>query len=84
MESKKQAILDLVAEYIKEKRASKTWTAGKDWVQISGPYFDHAEFVNGVDTLLDECFILGHKGREFELQFAHHSGKQDGILVNSG
>lgn len=84
MESKKQAILDLVAEYIKEKRASKTWTAGKDWVQISGPYFDQAEFVNGVDTLLDEWLILGQKGRDFELQFAPHLGKKDGILVNSG
>jgi len=30
---KKQQILDLVAEYIKEKKASKTWEAGKDWVQ---------------------------------------------------
>ena len=84
MDSKKQAILDLVAEYIKEKRANKTWSPGKDWVQISGPYFDHAEFVNGVDTLLDEWFILGQKGRDFELQFAPHLGKKDGILVNSG
>ena len=84
MDSKKQAILDLVAEYIKEKRANKTWSPGKDWVQISGPYFDQAEFVNGVDALLDEWFILGQKGRDFELQFAPHLGKKDGILVNSG
>lgn len=84
MSEKKQQILDLVAEYVKEKRESKTWTPGKDWVQYSGPYFDGEEFVAGVDTLLDEWFILGAKGREFELKFAPFLGKKDGILVNSG
>lgn len=84
MESKKQAILDLVAEYIKEKKASKTWTPGKDWVQYSGPYFNQDEFVQGVGTLLDEWFILGKKGRDFEQQFAPYLGKKDGVLVNSG
>ena len=84
MDAKKQAILDLVSEYVKEKKANKTWTAGKDWVQYSGPWFDEREFVNGVGTLLDEWFILGEKGREFELKFAPYLGKKDGILVNSG
>jgi len=84
MDNKKQAILDLVAEYVKEKKANKSWTPGKDWVQYSGPWFDEREFVNGVGTLLDEWFILGEKGREFELKFAPYLGKKDGILVNSG
>lgn len=84
MESKKQAILDLVAEYIKEKKANKTWTAGKDWVQYSGPWFNQDEFTAGVSTLLDEWFILGAKGREFEQKFAPLIGKKDGIVVNSG
>lgn len=84
MDSKKQAILDLVAEYIKEKKQNKTWVAGKDWVQYSGPWFNQDEFVNGVDTLLDEWFILGAKGREFEQKFAPYLGKKDGIVVNSG
>lgn len=84
MDNKKQAILDLVAEYIKEKKQNKTWTAGKDWVQYSGPWFNQDEFVNGVDTLLDEWFILGAKGREFEQRFAPYLGKKDGIVVNSG
>ena len=61
---KKQQILDLVAEYIKEKKASKTWEAGKDWVQYSGPWFDENEYVNGIQSLLSEWFILGEKGRE--------------------
>lgn len=84
MESKKQAILDLVAEYIKEKKANKTWTAGKDWVQYSGPWFNQDEFTAGISTLLDEWFILGAKGREFEQKFAPLIGKKDGIVVNSG
>ena len=84
MESKKQAILDLVADYIKEKRESKTWTAGKDWVQYSGPWFNQDEFTAGVGTLLDEWFILGQKGRDFEQKFAPLLGKKDGIVVNSG
>ncbi len=84
MESKKQAILDLVADYIKEKKVNKTWTAGKDWVQYSGPWFNEDEFTAGVSTLLDEWFILGAKGREFEQKFAPLIGKKDGIVVNSG
>jgi CDP-4-dehydro-6-deoxyglucose reductase, E1 len=84
MDSKKQAILDAVADYIKEKRVSKTWIAGKDWVQYSGPWFNEDEFTAGVNTLLDEWFILGAKGREFEQKFAPLLGKKDGIVVNSG
>ena len=84
MESKKQAILDLVVEYVKEKKANKTWVAGKDWVQYSGPFFNEDEYVAGISSLLNEWFILGEKGREFELRFAPMLGKKDGILVNSG
>lgn len=84
MDSKKQAILDLVADYVKEKKANKTWIAGKDWVQYSGPWFNQDEFTAGVSTLLDEWFILGAKGREFEQKFAPLIGKKDGIVVNSG
>lgn len=81
---KKQQILDLVAEYIKEKKVNKTWQPGKDWVQYSGPWFDENEYVNGISSLLNEWFILGEKGREFELKFAPFLGKKDGIVVNSG
>lgn len=84
MDSKKQAILDLVAEYIKEKKENKVWVAGKDWVQYSGPWFNQDEFTAGVSTLLDEWFILGQKGRDFEQKFAPLLGKRDGIVVNSG
>jgi CDP-6-deoxy-D-xylo-4-hexulose-3-dehydrase len=81
---KKQQILDLISEYIKEKKSNKKWEAGKDWVQYAGPYYDDKEFVAGVDSLLKEWLILGEKGREFELKFAPLLGKKDGIVVNSG
>jgi CDP-6-deoxy-D-xylo-4-hexulose-3-dehydrase len=84
MDNKKQIILDLVSEYIKEKKANKTWEAGKDWVQYSGPYFNDQEYVNGINSLLSEWLILGEKGREFELKFAPLLGKKDGVVVNSG
>lgn len=81
---KKGLILKLVNSYIKGKRKNTKWVPGVDWVQYSGPYMDSQEFKNGVDTLLDEWFILGAKGREFERKFSKLLGKTDGILVNSG
>lgn len=84
MTNKKQVILNLVAEYIKEKRANKNWQPGKDWVQYSGPFYNEDEFVAGIESLLSEWFILGEKGREFERRFAPLMGKMDGIVVNSG
>ncbi len=84
MNTAKQAILDAISAYVKEKKKNKKWEAGKDWVQYSGPFYDDKEFVAGVNSLLDEWFILGEKGREFELKFAPLLGKKDGIVVNSG
>ena len=81
---KKQQILNLVSDYITEKKSQKRWEAGKDWVQYSGPYFDDKEFTNAIDSLLSEWLILGEKGREFELKFAPLLGKKDGVVVNSG
>lgn len=84
IDDKKQQILDLVSEYIKEKEQSKKWIAGEDWIQYSGPFYDDKEYVAGIETLLNGWFILGEKGREFEYKFAKELGKQDGIFVNSG
>jgi CDP-6-deoxy-D-xylo-4-hexulose-3-dehydrase len=79
MDTAKQAILDAISDYVKTKKSNPKWEAGKDWVQYSGPYYDDKEFVNCVDSLLNEWFILGEKGREFEKKFAPHLGKSDGI-----
>ena len=36
----KQDIINGVAAYFQNKAANKTWTAGKDFVNYAGPYFD--------------------------------------------
>lgn len=81
---KKQQILELVKEYISEKRATESWTAGEDWLSYSGPVFDENEYVAAIDNLLDEWLIFGKKAREFELLFPKFMGKKVGSLTNSG
>ena len=81
---KKQEILKLVKEYIKEKNDTESiWESGKDWLKYSGPIMD-SEYVEAVDSLLDGWLIFGKKARQFELEFSKHLGKRHGTLTNSG
>ena len=82
--NKKEQILKLVAEYIQEKHAKKTWKAGEDWVQYSGPYFDSSEYVSAINTLLNEWLVLGEDAIKFEKRFPPLLGKTHGVVVNSG
>ena len=82
--NKKETILKLIEEYINEKHLNKTWAAGKDIVQYSGPFFDSDEFVAAANTLLNEWLVLGHDSMEFEKQFPKLMGKNYGIVTNSG
>lgn len=82
--SKKDQILKLVDEYIKEQQASKSWTAGKDWVQYAGPYFNSDEYVKSIETLLAGWLVLGQQGITFESNFPKLLNKQYGVLTNSG
>ena len=84
LEQKRKSIIKNTRSYINEKHAMKTWEAGKDWVQYSGPYFDGKEYSSGVERLLDEWLIYGERARKFELEFAPHLGKAYGSLTNSG
>jgi len=84
MNNKKEVILKLIEEFINEKHSNKTWTAGKDWVQYAGPYFNSDEFVAAVNTLLNEWLALGNDSVEFEKQFPKLMGKNYGIVTNSG
>ena len=77
-------ILKLIAEYIENKQASKTWTPGVDWVQYAGPYFGTEEYVKAVETLLNGWLALGKDGIRFEQVFPKLLGKEYGILTNSG
>ena len=79
-----EEILKLVEQYIKEKDAEKTWEAGKDWVQYSGPYFTHDEYVRAVKTLLGGWLVLGAEANKFETKFPPLLGKEYGLFVNSG
>ena len=84
MSPTKENILSLVAEYIINKHKAKTWTAGKDWVQYAGPYFDEKEYTNAVGTLLEEWLVLGQDAIDFEKRFPPLVGKTNGVVVNSG
>jgi len=77
-------ILKLVEEFIQEKHESKTWTAGKDWVQYAGPHFTTEEYTASVKVLLDGWLVLGQNGIRFENTFPKFLGKNFGILTNSG
>jgi CDP-6-deoxy-D-xylo-4-hexulose-3-dehydrase len=82
--NKREQILQLVSEYIKEKHAEKKWEAGKDWIQYSGPYFTDEEYVAAIGTLLNEWLVLGQDAIKFENQFPKLLGKEFGLLTNSG
>jgi CDP-6-deoxy-D-xylo-4-hexulose-3-dehydrase len=80
----KQDIIDGVAAYFQNKAANKTWTAGKDFVNYAGPYFDEHEYLSVMDTLLDGWLVMGDKSLKFEKEFPKQFGKEHGILTNSG
>ena len=80
----KEEILQLVKQYVSEQKQLKTWTAGKDWVQYAGPFFNEDEYISSLDTLLDGWLVLGKKGITFENQFPKLLNKNYGILTNSG
>ena len=77
-------ILDQVREYIEQQQADKTWTAGRDFVNYAGAYYDSSEYVAGVEALLRGWLAMGNSGLEFERRFPAQFGKRRGILTNSG
>ena len=77
-------ILEAVKQYIDEKQAAKTWTAGKDFVNYAGAHFDSSEFVAGVESLLKGWLVMGDAGLKFEREFPKQFGKTRGIVTNSG
>jgi len=80
----KNQILNSVVDFIKDKDSKKTWTAGKDFVNYAGPYFDETEIVSAVSTLLDGWLVMGLKSMQFEKKFSRYFDKNFGILTNSG
>jgi CDP-6-deoxy-D-xylo-4-hexulose-3-dehydrase len=80
----KNQILELVKQFVREKDANKSWTAGTDWVQYAGPFFNEDEYASSIEALLNGWLVLGQKGISFENKFPKFVGKDYGILTNSG
>lgn len=83
MSDKMEQILELISEYIIEKRKEEEWKEG-DWIKYSGPHFDEKEFQAAVKVLLSEWLIFGENSRDFEKKFPSLLGKKHGVLTNSG
>ena len=77
-------ILDQIKQYIEQKQANKTWTAGKDFVNYAGPHFNADEYVAAAEALLNGWLVMGDKSIKFEKEFPEQFGKTNGILTNSG
>lgn len=73
-----------VREYIRNKQANKTWTAGEDFVNYAGPLFDEEEFAAATETLLKGWLVMGNDCSRFEHKFPTYFGKKHGVLTNSG
>jgi len=84
MDDKVKQILNLVDEYITEKRATETWKPGEDWLAYSGPILDSNEYTAAIESLLSEWLIFGKIGREFETEFPKYLDCKYGVLTNSG
>lgn len=80
----KDKILELVAQFISEKKGASKWQPGEDWVEYSGPQYDENEYLNAVDTLLSGWLIFGKNCNNFEKEFAPLLGKSFGCVTNSG
>lgn len=77
-------ILDLVKSHIDTKLANRSWQAGRDFVNYAGAYYDSAEYVAAVESLLKGWLVMGDCGLRFEREFPQQFGKTNGILTNSG
>lgn len=83
-DKKVEKILELVDEYITEKRKTEVWRPGEDWVRYAGPYFDSKEYTRAVSSLLSEWLVMGKDSLVFEKKFPKQHGKKFGVLTNSG
>jgi CDP-6-deoxy-D-xylo-4-hexulose-3-dehydrase len=77
-------ILEQIRALIEQKQADKTWTAGKDFVNYAGPYFNADEYVAAAEALLNGWLVMGDKSIKFERTFPKKFDKNYGILTNSG
>jgi CDP-6-deoxy-D-xylo-4-hexulose-3-dehydrase len=79
----KQELLKNIKDFLLSN-AKKEFVPGEDWVRYSGPHFDEKEILAAIESILEGWYILGEKGRDFELEFSKFLGKKYGIFTNSG
>ena len=77
-------ILELAAEYQREKFPDKPFVPGLSNVPVSGKVLDAEDMQNLVDASLDFWLTTGRFAQDFERQFARFFGVRSASLVNSG
>ena len=79
----KQQILDMTAQYCRERHASKEWKPG-DRINYAGRVYDEEEFCNLVDASLDFWLTAGKYTEKFEAGLGEYLGVPFCSIVNSG
>src|SRR3954449_11244374 len=77
-------ILDLVAEYARERHAPPSFDPAAPRVPCSGRVFGPEEVVELVRTSLDFWLTAGPEAKVFERTLAGATGHRHALLVNSG
>jgi CDP-6-deoxy-D-xylo-4-hexulose-3-dehydrase len=84
VESKRQEILRLIAEYHGEAFAAEPFVPGQSVVHYGGRVFDADELTSAVDAVLDFWLTAGRFAAEFEAELANFFPAASALLVNSG
>ena len=84
LESLRQGIRTLVAEYHAEAFAAGTFEPGVTPIPVSGKVFGAEEMQNAVDAGLDFWLTTGRFAADFERRFAARMSARHALLVNSG
>jgi CDP-4-dehydro-6-deoxyglucose reductase, E1 len=84
LESKREAIRRLVAEYCREAFAARPFVPGETPVRYAGRVFDEDELTTATDAVLDFWLTAGRFSDAFETGLAKFFPLAATLLVNSG
>lgn len=79
-----QVILDLVAEYARERHKAIKFIPGVTYIPSSGKVFDFNEVVAAVKSSLDFWLTAGPEAEKFESKLSKFLGVRSASLCNSG
>jgi len=80
----KNELLEIVANYYKEKNPKKKIIPGTDYIPASGKVVDEDDLTTLVDSCLDMWLTAGRFSQNFEQDFAKYMEQKFSLLVNSG